>query len=205
MNTQLQLFELPPLRVCACTGSGGPAGAPRPMPRRTKRWSAMWSVFTVLLLAGWFFTLRPGNLGGAATYVMVQGESMEPTYHTGDLVIVRAQQTYAAGDIVAYRVPKGQVGEGAVVIHRIASGDGARGYALRGDNNDTDDDWRPTDQDVAGKAWIIVPRAGVILRRVMDPAMMASLAAAATVMIVMMRKPKERLTTKRRLAAGASH
>jgi signal peptidase I len=165
----------------------------------------MWSVFTVLVLAGWFFTLRPGNLGGTATYVMVQGESMEPTYHTGDLVIVRAQQTYAAGDVVAYRVPEEQVGEGAVVIHRITGGEGARGYVLRGDNNDTDDDWRPTDQDVAGKAWIVVPRAGVFLRRVMDPAMMASLAAAATVMIVMMRKPKERAIPMRRRAVGASH
>src|SRR5437868_9645307 len=57
-------------------------------------------VFTVAVV-GWFVALRPAQLGGPATFVVVQGVSMEPTYHTGDLVISHRQSSYAVGDVVA--------------------------------------------------------------------------------------------------------
>ena len=57
----------------------------------------------VIALA-WFVWLRPVNLGGDVSYVMVQGKSMEPTFHDGDLVIARRGGTYHRGDVVAFRV-----------------------------------------------------------------------------------------------------
>lgn len=100
----------------------------------------------------WMF-LWPLGLGGNASYVVVSGPSMEPTYHTGDLVIARQKPDYEAGDIVVYRTEYGNV------IHRIVSGD-RDGYVLQGDNNETIDQWQPTDADVMGEAWLHIPAMG---------------------------------------------
>ena len=103
--------------------------------------------FAILFMAAcaaWFITLRPAPLGGPATYVIVRGVSMEPTYHAGDLVIVRRRPVYQAGDIVAYKIPAGEVGGGLSVIHRIVGGSVETGFRTKGDNNAESDPWRPT-------------------------------------------------------------
>src|SRR5262249_60393825 len=74
--------------------------------------------FLALLL--WF--CLPQSFGGRAGWVLVSGTSMLPHLHTGDLVLVEHQSDYHAGQVIAYRVPKGQVGAGHVVIHRIIGG-----------------------------------------------------------------------------------
>ncbi|MER3397507.1 MAG: hypothetical protein C4316_03050, partial [Chloroflexota bacterium] len=94
-------------------------------------------LFGVLALFGWFFFLRPGFLGGPAGYIIVSGPSMEPTLYEKDLAVVLAQDEYALGDVVAFRV------EGGIVIHRIVGGDPQAGYITRGDNRESPDMWRP--------------------------------------------------------------
>ena len=111
---------------------------------------ALTAVVAVLV---WVF-LWPTFLGGAATYTVVAGPSMEPTYESGDLVIVREQRTYSEGDIIAYDTENGPV------IHRIVDGDGTNGYITQGDNNDAVDSWQPTHEDVIGKPWLHVPEIG---------------------------------------------
>ncbi len=82
--------------------------------------AGIWLVVLGIAL-GWFLWFRPSTLGGPAHYVMVSGESMEPTLHGGDLLLVRRQGGYSPGDIVAYRVPEGEPAEGRIVVHRIAA------------------------------------------------------------------------------------
>src|SRR5579875_1905124 len=61
----------------------------------------------------------PQGLGGRADWVLVSGTSMLPRLHTGDLVLVERRSSYHVGEVVAYRIRKGEIGAGHVVIHRI--------------------------------------------------------------------------------------
>ena len=116
------------------------------------RRSILQAIVLCLVLGGWALVLRPQSLGGPVVYVIVRGSSMFPTYESGDLVIVAAAATYQPGDVVAYRVPAGDIGEGHLVIHRIAGGDASSGFILEGDNNDAPDPWMPRGSDIVGSA-----------------------------------------------------
>jgi signal peptidase len=143
------------------------------------------STIGLVLVAGVVALLWPSSLGGQVDYIVVSGTSMEPGLHTGDLVLVRASDTYEVGDEVAYRVPEGDVGEGSTVIHRIAGGDGVAGYTTQGDNRDAADTWLPTDGDVIGERWAMVPQAGRLLVLLRSPLAIALLAAALTLWVVL--------------------
>lgn len=133
------------------------------------------------LLAGWAVLLRPESLGGTTAYLVVRGDSMLPTYETGDLVILRADRSYRAGEIVAYRVPAGELGAGHIVIHRIVGGDGSTGFQVEGDHNPAPDPWRPRTTDIVGAPWLVLPGAGRILATLHQPVVLGALAAALVV------------------------
>jgi signal peptidase len=116
----------------------------------------------LVAVLGWF--CLPQRLGGRADWVMVSGTSMLPRFHSGDLVLVERHSTYHVGEVDAYRVPKGQVGAGYVVIHRIVGGNGQTGWKMRGDNRTAPDLWRPTDHDVLGAKLLRIPNAWFVLR-----------------------------------------
>src|SRR5439155_25953216 len=88
----------------------------------------------LLVCIFWAQFLRPQSLGGRTGYVLVSGQSMEPRFHTGDMVMVLRRSSYHAGDVIAYRVPKGDAMAGRQVIHRIIGGDAKKGFVVRGDN-----------------------------------------------------------------------
>ena len=54
----------------------------------------------VLILA-FLFMLRPPVLGGTASYVTVQQSDLEPLLYEDDLAIVRRQDEYQVGELVA--------------------------------------------------------------------------------------------------------
>jgi signal peptidase I len=113
------------------------------------------SLLGIIAVVGWLLFLRPVALGGSASYMLVSGHSMEPSMHTGDLAVLQRQTHYAIGDVVAFPVQ-----QGALVIHRIVGGDGARGFIMQGDNKDAPDDWQPADAEILGKLWLRIPGAG---------------------------------------------
>src|SRR5436190_23736990 len=111
----------------------------------------------LLVCIFWAQFLRPQSLGGSAGYVLVSGQSMEPRYHTGDLVLVLKRKSYHPGDLIAYRVPKGDPMAGAQVIHRIVGGDATHGFVVRGDNRTAPDVWRPKPGDIVGSKALRLP------------------------------------------------
>ncbi len=113
------------------------------------------NIFLVAALAGMWFAFAPTKIGGGASYVIVQGNSMEPRFSRGDLVIIRKATDYSVGDIVTYwdnTLP-------AHVIHRIVGIEQDR-FLLKGDNNGWIDITRPAFSDIVGKLWLHIPRLG---------------------------------------------
>ncbi len=150
-----------------------------------KVWSVVSSLLTLAAFVGWFLYLRPVSLGGDVTYVRVAGISMEPLFHSDDLVLVRKQAEYHKGDIVAFQIPEGEAGAGVYVIHRIVGGSPEEGFVLQGDNRDTADLWHPKPEEIAGAYMFKVPGARHILPRLLTPLGIASFAGILTLLVML--------------------
>jgi signal peptidase len=148
---------------------------------------------SLLFVAALLLLVGPQSLGGPVAYVRVDGHSMDHTYATGDLIVVRRQRAYRPGDVVSYRIPRGEFGAGAQVIHRIVGGTGAGGFVTRGDNKPLVDPWHPRTGDVVGRAWIRLPGAGGPLTALQTPVVLGGLCAALTVVAALW--PSRRPTT----------
>jgi signal peptidase len=137
----------------------------------------------------WF--CLPQSLGGRADWVLVSGTSMVPRLHTGDLVLVEHQSSYHVGEVIAYRVPKGQVGAGHIVIHRIVGGNGTTGWRMKGDNRTAPDLWHPTDHDVIGAKQLRIPDAWFVLRIFHMPVLVALFAAYGVFFLIALSGAEE--------------
>jgi signal peptidase len=140
--------------------------------------------------------------GEPSRIIIVSGESMEPTFHTGDLIVVWPRGGYDVGDVAPYRVPAGEPGEGGLVIHRVVGGDGTGGYVMQGDNNPTPDIWMPTDADVIGRQVLAVPRVGEFLAWARQPGVLAALAAGLVTMLILWPTSKDRAAARDRDGTG---
>ena len=137
------------------------------------------TAITLVLVAAWFVLLRPTALGGPASFVLVTGCSMCPTFSPGDVVVTERQDAYRRSDIVAYRVPAPDPAAGHIVIHRIVGGSATKGFVMEGDHNHWADPWSPRPSDIVGRAVVRLPGVGSALTWVRDPALVA--AGAATI------------------------
>lgn len=144
--------------------------------------SSIWMIGA--LVVGWL--LWPSSLGGCTTLTIVSGESMEPTYYTGDLVVSRCGPV-EVGDVIVYNPPG--VG-GARVIHRIIDGN-PDGWVVQGDNNDFLDPWNPTADDILGSAVIHLPHVGKFAAILLTPWTWVSLLVIALAVVVWPGRPDE--------------
>ncbi|HUA47600.1 MAG TPA: signal peptidase I [Solirubrobacteraceae bacterium] len=151
----------------------------------------------VVVLAWWYFA--PTSLGGSTRYVVTNGVSMEPRFHTGDLAIVRPASQYRVGDIAAYWSTLLHT----VVLHRIIAIHGTR-YVFKGDNNDFIDPIDPTRAELLGKLWLHVPRAGQWLNFVHTPVVATVICALlGTFLLFGLGKPGRRRKRRRKGASGS--
>jgi signal peptidase len=148
------------------------------------------ALLVILAILAW-----PTSLGGCTTMTVVSGHSMEPTFHTGDLVVARCG-TPAVGNIVIYQPPG--IDTRALVIHRIVAAGTAGGWVMQGDNNSYKDPWQPTDHDILGIALFHIPSVGSLLRA---PLVWSSFLLMAAALLVW---PTRELARGRRSAANAS-
>ncbi len=116
--------------------------------------SIWWILAGVVVVA--FIWLNTGMLG--VRPALISGMSMEPTFHTGDMVLTRdvPLQDLKVGDIVRYKLG------GVAVVHRIVKidqGDSGTVFTTKGDNNNTED--KPVQgQQIQGRVVLIIPKVG---------------------------------------------
>jgi signal peptidase I len=149
--------------------------------RKTGEWAGFMAVVAV---AFWF--LGPAALGGPASYVIVDGTSMDPTYANGDLVIARVQDAYAIGDVITYDAP---VDVDFPVIHRIIEVTD-NGFITQGDNRDEPDGWVVAPDSIHGASWLHIPRGGAIVAFLRQPAAIISLVSAWLVFAWLSRRER---------------
>lgn len=103
--------------------------------------------------------------------VTVLSGSMEPTYHTGSLLLVRPVDTASleTGDVIAY-----MVADGIMVTHRVIevvpAEDGAsRQFRTKGDANSVADEALVDSGSVVGTPVFSVPLAGYVVNYAQRP------------------------------------
>lgn len=144
------------------------------------------AVWLFVAFCAWF--LWPSSLGGATTFILVSGRSMEPDYLPGDLLIARAGEP-SIGDAIVYR-PGGQYGD-AKVVHKIVGGDGVSGWEMKGINNDFIDQWKPTNDQVVGLVQVHFPSLGGIGVVLLSPFLWASILIVAVGLLVWPERPDD--------------
>jgi signal peptidase I len=151
------------------------------------------NILLVIGLAAIWMAFAPVKLGGQVTYVIVNGVSMLPTFHGGDLVIVRQAVDYRVGDVVTYYYPDLREN----VIHRIIAVENER-YVIKGDNNSWIDAYQPTRAEILGKLWLHLPKVAFAVLWIRTPINMALVTSAAGgLFMVSMTTEKSRRRSKR--------
>lgn len=163
----------------------------RPPAARTFGYAALraagWLLFIAAAL-GWWSFLAPASLGGDATYVLVQGTSMEPGIEDGDVVIVTPRENYEVGDVVVFASE-----ESFLVIHRLIDRS-ANGWSTKGDNRTVEDGWTVPDEAIVGEAWLRVPAGAEALIWTANNSLAASLIAAAVAVLPYLPWRRRRLS-----------
>lgn len=121
------------------------------------------SVVLLVLATVLIWWLWPARLGGPTTIVIVEGHSMEPTYHSGDLIIARRQHHYDTSDVIVFRATIPGRTQPALVIHRLLQVGSDGRITTQGDNRTNPDSFQLTTDDIVGRAELDVPNGGTIL------------------------------------------
>ncbi len=126
---------------------------------------------TGIAIAFWL-GLAPISIGGDFSYVIVNGNSMEPHLRTGDFVLLRRESSYGLDEVVAYRDPS--IG---TILHRIRAKEDDR-FVMRGDNRTNVDRYSPLSEDVLGREVAVWPRGLSVIMAVTSPGALGAVAFA---------------------------
>jgi len=135
-------------------------------------------IWIIVAIDAWY--LWPTQLGGDTSIVVVSGESMEPTYFGGDMVIARKMEP-SVGDAIIY-APEGL--GGSQVVHRIIGGDADEGWQMQGDNNSFIDPFTPKGDEVKGVVLVHYSNFGRVTVLLLNPMVWAFVLLAAMVLML---------------------
>ena len=162
------------------------------MPYGKSRTSIGSILFLGVLFALLWLLIAPIQLGGRVAYIVVSGNSMEPVFQFGDLIIAQEQSDYQVGEAVVYRHPGG-----GYVFHRIVEKKGDL-FTFQGDNNSWVDSQQLNKNDILGKLWIHIPFGGKFINVVRTPRNLTVLAIVVMLSFFGSSKTKQNRKMKSR-------
>jgi len=173
-------------------------------PPRRGPWARAWrwvtAVLAIAFMLGAIVLAWPQDRGGQFRLVVVSGTSMEPTYHTADLLIAR-KGDYQVGDVVVYNayIEDTPVGR---VVHRLVELQPNGTYLTQGDNKDYRDPWSVRPEWIEGRVVTVIPRGFVIIFILRNPIFLAVMSGLLLTAALWPRKP--RAETSEGPVAGAA-
>ena len=125
-----------------------------------------------------------GSVATGGRFLVVQGGSMRPALHSGDLLIVRpCSAGVRPGDVINYQPRTGS----ASVTHRVVrvrtEGEGLR-LVTKGDANRRPDEIVVRGSSVRGTVVAVLPRVGTVARWLRTPAGFAVGVAVPAILLV---------------------
>lgn len=124
-------------------------------------------VVVVFIVIAGFLALSTFSVLGLRSFV-VQSGSMEPTIHTGSVILVRKVSGYGIGDIATRQTSDKSV----TITHRIVREDtkeGQKVFVFKGDANEVEDGELVPESDVIGKVLFQIPYLGYAVDYVKKP------------------------------------
>lgn len=146
-------------------------------------------IIIFFVFAGMALFYWPASLYGNSEYILLFGDSMLPTIQPGSLVIVKPQEFYQNGEIIAF-----ENSGGINIVHRIIEIDDDT-FVTQGDNNAFKD--APITQDVIiGKSALVLPYFAYLGLFVQTPMGLAMLGVFTIIMIIPKSKSKSNSNSK---------
>ncbi len=154
--------------------------------KRRRRRRALIDALVWLALGLTLAMTASSMFGGPVRLILVRGSSMDPTFATGDLIVVEGFTTPEVGDVIAYPIDAG--GKENHIIHRAIGGD-EHGFVTRGDNRTTDDPWTPAADEIDGRVMLHLPWAGHLVTGWLLP-LVAAAAAGFMLTVALWGEPE---------------
>jgi signal peptidase I len=145
----------------------------------------------IIVVGVWF--LWPVNFGGSARFIVVEGTSMEPTFHLGDAVVVKTLVNPKVGDIVVFQVPKREPGAGALVVHRLYGIRDDGSFITKGDNRRLPDPFHVRRENILGTPAWTLPQFGRFIMALANPFVVGgAIGLIAFIVLLPRRKDEDR-------------
>jgi signal peptidase I len=124
-----------------------------------------WLVICVLSLIAVLVGTSAINIPGGIKFYTVQSGSMEPSIHTGSIVVSKPSDKYNKGDIITFKGAKDKLAQipKYTTTHRIyevTTKDGKEEYVTKGDANNVPDATSASKDLVLGKTIFSIPLLG---------------------------------------------
>jgi signal peptidase I len=154
--------------------------------RRRVRSVLGWLLVAIVIYLAW-----PAQLGGNLSLVVVSGHSMDGTYRSGDLLMAWPHADYNTGEIVIYKIPKGEPASGLRVVHRVIEKKAGH-FTTQGDNRTSPDFWRPTVHDVVGHPFLRIRAGGLALKWLLSPIALALVVGVCVYWVVVSKDDEDK-------------
>ena len=143
----------------------------------------------IIIVGVWF--LWPVNFGGSARFIVVEGKSMEPTFHLGDAVVVKTLDNPKVGDIVVFQVPKGEPGAGSLVVHRLYGIRDDGSFITKGDNRRLPDPFHVRHENILGTPTWTLPQFGRFIMSLANPYIVGGAIGLIAFIVILPRSKDE--------------